>query len=72
MFQIWTLLIGLLMLGLIAPFLYGIFSDVSGGMSDQFSQIVLAAGVPIFFFIFVFAALFIWGRRPEDGYGRGY
>jgi hypothetical protein len=70
MFQIWTLLIGLLMLGLIAPFMYQVFTSSAAGVSDQFSQIILTAGVPIFFFIFVFAALFIWGRQPEDQYAR--
>jgi len=56
--RMWFLLIGLLMLGLAAPFVASIVTSMVPLYTDPASQIVIFAALPIVLFLFVFFTLF--------------
>ena len=58
---------GIVILGLAAPMVYAIISTSSPLYSDSMSQAILSGYLPIFFFLFIFAILFIYGYESNGG-----
>jgi len=56
--RMWMLLIGLLMLGLSAPFFANVASGVVGQYTDPASQIIIFATLPLMVILFAFFTLF--------------
>jgi len=54
----WYLIMAFIIIGLIAPFWQSVVSAVSGNYTDPHIQIILAASLPVFFFLFLFFMLF--------------
>jgi len=56
--RLWLLLVGLLIIGLIAPFFAVTTGEVVGLYSDTATQVVIYAMIPILVFVFVYMMLF--------------
>lgn len=55
----WTLVIGLLLLGLISPMIYNVAVSTEGSFSDPSVQIITAAFPALIFFVFIIGWLFL-------------
>lgn len=61
----WGTVMGLLILILASPFIYGVIAGVSGSVSDTASVAIMFAMPAILFFMFVFIILFFRGGNNE-------
>ena len=59
--RLWLLMIGLLIIGMIAPFYAATAGDVVGLYSDTTTQVVIWAVLPVVLIVFVYMMLFYEG-----------